>query len=67
MAQVASCRHLNGETWVCARVNPCGICGGQSGIGTGFFRVLKFSLSVSFLLRSPTKIMWGMNGSSSET
>jgi hypothetical protein len=36
MAQVVSRRPLTAEAWVRARVNPCGICGGQSGTGTGF-------------------------------
>jgi hypothetical protein len=36
MAQVVSRRPLTMEAWVRARVNPCGICGGQSGTGTGF-------------------------------
>jgi hypothetical protein len=36
MAQVVSHRPLNAEARVRARVNPCGICGGQSGTGTGF-------------------------------
>jgi hypothetical protein len=31
MAQVVSCRPLTAE----ARASPCGICGGQSGSGTG--------------------------------
>jgi hypothetical protein len=30
--------------WVRARVRSCGICGGQSGTGAGFLRVLWFSL-----------------------
>jgi hypothetical protein len=36
MAQVVSSRPLTAEARVRARVNPCGICGGQSGTGTGF-------------------------------
>jgi hypothetical protein len=40
MAQVVSSRSLTAE----ARVNPCGICGGQSVTGTGF------SLSSSVLV-----------------
>jgi hypothetical protein len=33
MAQAVSRRPLTAE----ARVRPCGVCGGQSGTGTGFF------------------------------
>jgi hypothetical protein len=36
MAQVVSRRPLTAEARVHARVNPCGICGGQIGTGTGF-------------------------------
>jgi hypothetical protein len=36
MAQVVSRRPVTAEALVRARVNPCGICGGQSGTGTGF-------------------------------
>jgi hypothetical protein len=36
MAQVVSRRPLTAEARVQARVNPCGICGGQSGTGTDF-------------------------------
>jgi hypothetical protein len=36
MAQVVSRRPLTAEARVRARVNPCGICAGQSGTGTGF-------------------------------
>jgi hypothetical protein len=43
MAQVVSHRPLSTEARVHARVNPCGICGGQSGTGTGFLQVLQFS------------------------
>jgi hypothetical protein len=36
MAQVVSRRTLTAEARVCARVDPCEICGGQSGTGAGF-------------------------------
>jgi hypothetical protein len=36
MAQIVSRRPLTAETRVRTQVNPCGICGGQSGTGTGF-------------------------------
>jgi hypothetical protein len=48
VAQAVSCWCLTAEAQVCAHVRPCGICCGQSGIGTGvsleFFGLL---LSVS--------------------
>jgi hypothetical protein len=44
MAQAISRRPLTAEAQVQSRVIPCGICGGQSGTGTGFSpRVLRFS------------------------
>jgi hypothetical protein len=36
MAQAVSRRPLTAEARVLSRVSPCGICGGQSGTGTGF-------------------------------
>ena len=44
MTQAVSRRPLTAEAQVRSRVIPFGICGGQSGTGTGFFsRVLRFS------------------------
>jgi hypothetical protein len=39
MALAVSSRTLTAETRVCVLVNPCEICGGQSGSGTGFFLI----------------------------
>jgi hypothetical protein len=36
MAQAVSRRPLTAEARVRSRVSPCGLCGGQSGTGTGF-------------------------------
>jgi hypothetical protein len=37
-----------------ARVWSSGICGGQSGAGAGFLRVLRFPLSILILTNSPS-------------
>ena len=36
MAQAVSRRPLTADARVRSRVSPCGMCGGQSGTGTGF-------------------------------
>jgi hypothetical protein len=54
MAQIVSRRPLTAGARVRARVNPCGICGGQNGTGTGFSQSFSvFSLSIYH-------IIWGM-------
>jgi hypothetical protein len=55
MAQVVSRRPPTAEARVRARVNPCGICGGQSGTGTSFSP----SSSV-FPCQYQTHIIWEM-------
>ena len=42
MAQAVSPRPLTAEALVRSRVSPCGICGRQSGTGTGFSRSTPF-------------------------
>jgi hypothetical protein len=60
MAQVVSRRPLSAESRVRARVNPCGICGGQSGTGIGLSpEFFGFPLSVSFHRRSPNSYHLG--------
>jgi hypothetical protein len=46
IAQVVSRRLPNAAVRVRAQVRSCGICGGQSGIGAGFPRVLPFPLPI---------------------
>jgi hypothetical protein len=42
-----------------ARVWSCGICGGQSGIGSGFLRVLRFPLPICIPPIAPQSPSWG--------
>jgi hypothetical protein len=60
MTQAVSHRPLNAEALI--RVISCGICGGQSGTGTGFSESFGSSLTISFHLGSPyAYISFGMN------
>jgi hypothetical protein len=59
MAEVISRRPLAEETRVGARVNPCGICGGQS--GTGFSPSSSvFPCQYHSTVALQTHIIWGM-------
>jgi hypothetical protein len=63
MAQVVSRRTPTAEARVLARVNPCGICGGQRGTGTAFFfsEFFGFPLSIyNSTVALQTHIIWGM-------
>jgi hypothetical protein len=48
---------------IAARVWSCKICGGQSGAGAGFLRVLRFPLPIHIppiAPQSPSSIIWGL-------
>jgi hypothetical protein len=62
IAQVVSRRLPTAEVRVRARVWSCGICGGQSGAGARFLRVLRFLLPIfipPIAPQSPSSIIWG--------
>jgi hypothetical protein len=60
-AQVVSRRPLTAEARVRARVNPCGICGGKSGTGTGFSPSSSVSpVNIISTVALQTHIIWGM-------
>jgi hypothetical protein len=46
--QVVSLRRPKAAARIRARVSYCGICGGQSGSGVGFIRVLRFPCQFLF-------------------
>jgi hypothetical protein len=61
MAQVVSRRSLTAEAWVRARINPCGICGGQSGTGIGFSPSSSvFPCQYHSTVAHQSHIIWGM-------
>jgi hypothetical protein len=60
-AQDVSCWFPTAADCVWARQWSCGICGGLSGAGTGFLRVLRFPLPVfipPIAPQSPSTIIW---------
>jgi hypothetical protein len=63
VAQAVSRWLPTAATRVRARVWSCGICGGQSVAGVGFFRVLRFPLPIfipPIAPQSPSSISWGL-------
>jgi hypothetical protein len=67
VAQGLSCRPLSAESRVLAQVSHCGICGGQSGIESGFTSsYLVFTCKYYFTVALHSYIIFG-SGRSSET
>jgi hypothetical protein len=61
MAQVVSRQPLTAEARFRARVNPCGICGGQSGTGKGLSPSYSvFPCQHHSTVALQTRIIWGM-------
>jgi hypothetical protein len=61
MAQAVSHRLFTAEAWVRAWVNPCWICGGQNGTGTGFSPSSSiFPCQYHSTVTLQTHITWGM-------
>jgi hypothetical protein len=62
IAQAVSRSLFTEAARVQTRVQSCGICGGQSGAGAGFLRVLRFPLPLfipPISPQSPSPIIWG--------
>jgi hypothetical protein len=61
IAQVVCRRPVTTEARIRARVNPCGICGGQSGTGTGFsLSSSVFPCQYHSTVALQTHVIWGM-------
>jgi hypothetical protein len=60
IAQVVSRRLSHRDCPVRSPVRSCGICGGQSGTGASFLRVLRFPLPILIPLTAPvsSSIIW---------